>query len=92
VLTANPDKPVAEIVKEMGVTPALVYNAKASLKTKAGKRKRQRAAKVGNNLTGPTNSSCLYSRSIDLPNLPISSRLQQATTLLDELECRIQGM
>lgn len=31
-LTTNPNKPVAEIVKELRVTPSLVYNVKASMK------------------------------------------------------------
>jgi hypothetical protein len=33
-LTATPDKPATEIAKEVGVSVALVYNVKASLKKK----------------------------------------------------------
>ena len=34
-LTANPDRPVPEIVKELRVTPSLVYNVKANMKKEA---------------------------------------------------------
>lgn len=34
VLTTNPGKPVAEIVKELKVTPSLVYNIKSNMKNK----------------------------------------------------------
>ena len=33
-LTATPDKPAVEIAKEVGVSPALVYNVKAAMKKK----------------------------------------------------------
>lgn len=33
-LTASPNKPAAEIAKEVGVSTALVYNVKASMKKK----------------------------------------------------------
>ncbi|MBL8829906.1 MAG: hypothetical protein JNM18_23200 [Planctomycetaceae bacterium] len=36
-LKENPSKPVAEIAKELGVTPGLVYNVKATMEKKAGK-------------------------------------------------------
>ncbi|HEX3657979.1 MAG TPA: hypothetical protein VHV55_19475 [Pirellulales bacterium] len=36
-LAATPDKSAAEIAKEIGVTPGLVYNIKAKLKHKGGK-------------------------------------------------------
>jgi hypothetical protein len=45
-LTATPDKPAAEIAKEVGVSPALVYNVKANLK-KAGKTKGKPGRKPG---------------------------------------------
>jgi transposase len=41
-LTANPDKPAAEIAKEAGVTVGLVYNVKANMKKKAGKSKKKK--------------------------------------------------
>ena len=34
-LTANPERPVAEIVRELRVTPSLVYNVKANMKNEA---------------------------------------------------------
>jgi len=42
-LTANPDKPAAEIAKEAGVTVGLVYNVKANMKKKAGKSKKKKS-------------------------------------------------
>jgi transposase-like protein len=36
-LVATPDKSAAEIAKDIGVTPGLVYNIKAKLKHKGGK-------------------------------------------------------
>ena len=35
-LIATPDKPAAEIAKEFGAKPGLVYNIKATMKKKAG--------------------------------------------------------
>ena len=46
-LAATPEKPATEIAKEVGVTPALVYNIKASLKKKAGKPKGKPGRKAG---------------------------------------------
>jgi len=44
---ATPDKSVAEIAKEIGVTPALVYNVKAAMKKKSGKAKAKPGRKPG---------------------------------------------
>ena len=38
-LTAAPDKSAVEIAKEVGVSPALVYNVKADMKKKSAKAK-----------------------------------------------------
>ena len=46
-LTATPDKPVAEIAKENGVTVGLVYNVKANMKKKSGAPKGKRGRKPG---------------------------------------------
>ena len=46
-LKANPNKPVAEMAKELGVTPGLIYNIKANSKKKAGKTKGKRGRKPG---------------------------------------------
>ena len=46
-LAATPDRPVAEIAKQVGVTPALVYNVKANMKKKAGKPKGKPGRKAG---------------------------------------------
>src|SRR5271168_1905183 len=46
-LAASPDKSVAEIAKQVGVTPALVYNVKANLKKKAGRPKGKPGRKPG---------------------------------------------
>ena len=46
-LTANPDKPVPEIAKDLGVTAGLVYNVKASMKKKAGQPAAKRGRKPG---------------------------------------------
>ena len=40
-LKATPEKSAAEIAKDVGVTPALVYNVKANMKKKAGKATRK---------------------------------------------------
>jgi hypothetical protein len=57
-LAANPDKPVAELAKELKVTPGLVYNIKATSKKKAGgktkaKRDRKPGRKPGANGMAP---------------------------------------
>jgi len=46
-LTANPDKPVPDIAKDLGVTAGLVYNVKANMKKKAGQPKAKRGRKPG---------------------------------------------
>jgi hypothetical protein len=46
-LAANPNKPVAELAKELGTTAGLIYNVKASSKKKAGKAKGKRGRKPG---------------------------------------------
>lgn len=46
-LSATPDKSVAEIAKEIGVTPGLVYNIKAKSKKKTGKAARKPGRKPG---------------------------------------------
>lgn len=46
-LTANPDKPVPEIAKDLGVTAGLVYNVKANMKKKAGQPTAKRGRKPG---------------------------------------------
>lgn len=46
-LKATPDKSAAEIAKDLKVTPALVYNVKASLKKKPKKAKGKRGRKPG---------------------------------------------
>ncbi len=46
-LTATPDKSAVEIAKEIGVTPALVYNVKAGMKEKSGKAKSKPSSKPG---------------------------------------------
>jgi transposase len=46
-LAATPDKPVAEIAKSVGVSPALVYNVKAAMHEKVGKSKAKRGRKPG---------------------------------------------
>ena len=50
-LTANPDKPAAEIAKEAGVTVGLVYNVKANMKKKGRKAKKKRGPKAGSKAT-----------------------------------------
>jgi hypothetical protein len=53
-LNATPDKPVAELAKELGVTPGLVYNVKAGLKKKARKAAgKKRGPKPGVKRTAP---------------------------------------
>lgn len=52
-LTANPDKPAAEIAKEAGVTVGLVYNVKANMKKKAGKSKKKTGPKAAAKPTAP---------------------------------------
>jgi len=52
-LGATPDKPVAEIAKQVGVSPALVYNVKANLKKKAGKPKGKPGRKPGFKVAAP---------------------------------------
>jgi hypothetical protein len=46
-LAANPEKSAAEIAKEAGVTPALVYNVKAGMKKKSAKSKKKPGPKSG---------------------------------------------
>ncbi len=46
-LKATPDKSVAEIAKDLKVTPALVYNVKANAKKKSGKPKGKPGRKPG---------------------------------------------
>lgn len=46
-LTANPDKPVPDIAKDLGVTAGLVYNVKANMKKKAGQPAAKRGRKPG---------------------------------------------
>ncbi|HEX3658232.1 MAG TPA: hypothetical protein VHV55_20760 [Pirellulales bacterium] len=56
-LAANPKKPVAELAKELKVTPGLIYNIKATSKKKPGKPKakpgRKPGHKAGANGTAP---------------------------------------
>lgn len=55
-LTANPNKPVAEIVKELRVTPSLVYNVKANMKKETPARAKpgpKPAAKAPGKVTAP---------------------------------------
>lgn len=55
-LTANPNKPVAEIVKELRVTPSLVYNVKATMKKEEKPRPkpgRKPAARPAGKVTAP---------------------------------------
>jgi transposase-like protein len=52
VLTTNPNKPVAEVAKEVGVTPGLVYNVKAKMNT-GGKKKSRRRRKPGRKTAAP---------------------------------------
>jgi len=56
-LAATPDKPVAEIAKDLGVAVGLVYNVKADMKKKAGqppaKRGRKPGSKVAPKATAP---------------------------------------
>ena len=46
-LTSTPEKPAAEIAKEFGVKPGLVYNVKANMNKKAGKAKGKPGRKAG---------------------------------------------
>jgi hypothetical protein len=46
-LTATPDKPAAEIAKDLKATPALVYNVKAGMKKNGGKPKGKPGRKPG---------------------------------------------
>jgi transposase len=46
-LTVNPDKPVPDIAKDLGVTAGLVYNVKANMKKKAGQPAAKRGRKPG---------------------------------------------
>lgn len=54
-LTANPDKPVPEIVKELRVTPSLVYNVKANMKKEAkpGSRPGRKQVSQSGKVTAP---------------------------------------
>lgn len=45
-MAANPSKSAADIAKDLGVSPALVYNVKASMKKKSGKRGRKPSGKA----------------------------------------------
>jgi hypothetical protein len=45
-LTTTPEKPAAEIAKDLKVTPALVYNVKANMAKKKAKGKRGRKSKA----------------------------------------------
>lgn len=46
-LAAHPNKPVAELAKELKVTPGLIYNIKANSKKKTGKPKGKPGRKPG---------------------------------------------
>ncbi|HEY1603527.1 MAG TPA: hypothetical protein VGG64_28260 [Pirellulales bacterium] len=46
-LAANPSKSVAELAKELKVTPGLIYNIKATSKKKPGKPKGKPGRKAG---------------------------------------------
>jgi len=52
-LKATPDKSAAEIAKEVGVTPGLVYAVKASAKKKTVKAKGKPGRKPGSNSKAP---------------------------------------
>jgi transposase len=53
-LTANPDKPVPDIAKDLGVTAGLVYNVKANMKKKAGQPAAKRGRKPGSKVAPKT--------------------------------------
>ena len=52
-LKATPNKPVAELAKELKVTPGLIYNIKATSKKKAGKTKGKPGRKPSANGAAP---------------------------------------
>ena len=51
-LKATPDKSAAEIAKEVGVSPALVYNVKANMKKKRRKPARNRSKSAAGRKSG----------------------------------------
>lgn len=46
-LSADPNKPVSEIARDLRVTPSLVYNVKAAMKKNGGQPKRKPGRKPG---------------------------------------------
>jgi hypothetical protein len=89
-LKAHPNKTAAEIAKEVGVTPGLVYAVKAKLKKKTGKKKGKPGRKPGANGAAPKSAHHALDSAFEF--VQKVGGLLHAEQLIDKLKAFKKGL